>query len=1219
MIFVKDFLNDQKILSSFPETADPLVSVILPTYRRFREGFLERSIRSVLSQNFTDFELLVMDDGSSDGSNEFIERVRAEDPRLIHVRHEQNCGLPALRVNEGIELARGRYLAFQFDDDLWKPNALDDLVEAAERNPSSVIVGRALFSTRVGEHLLPEKDVDLVTLYEQNRFANNSVLFPRSLVDRYGMYDPHIGMRRLCDWDLWLRLGREVPIILLDKVVSQVFEANEGAIGLTVPWDMPLFRYLHSIPRNHLLTLENWRDYPVDALQIGRVEVAHDFRRRLYEEQIVPFYFKMRHIFPGLGSFSATLPPDRPKSVMYTKRSYDVSNEVTVTHYDRLAAQRHSFKSYYQLLEETGPETLQEADLLLLMRTVEDEAVELAEMAMSTGKPFGLHLDDDLLNFHEYGAQFDYLAPGTPYHDNLSELIGRADAVLVTNEHIREMVAPLNPRVLPHNNTIPDDRLPADVHPRGRQIKIGYVGSGYRIEEFRHIWEALVRISQEYKDRVSFEFWGLDVSSLPALASPVVQQPFTFSYFHYLDRLQEADFDILLTPMLEKPRPRLGKSLIKYYETAAAGALGIFSDVPQYRRLPEDLTCLKATNTAESWYDTLRRAIEMPAETFDLMRRRLLAHVREEFSAGAQIDLHEAALRALEFHARTRQKRYEDGKPRALYVLHSVHYGGAEIQLYRRLRLARRYGLEPIVVIPSFVQNSESGIRLRQDLEAEGIQLEAVEYACFTEPRSPAEYFSEPERDQIRELIERTNPSLVHTVTFIPSFGQVCAEMNVPHISTMYAVEEDFAWQPDHQPFKHSDVVQSDCLRYVSRWSELLDSANKVCARDNAPQELFDLGQRKYLESIGQPPEDRAGQPLRLLLTGTFQERKQQLETIEAVGKLVQEGYDLRLDLYGYTHFFPEYLDRCRQSIQRLGLQERVRIQDFSEDIAGILDGADMLLSLSTYESFPGSIKDAFAAGVLVVATPVGGVGELVIDGVSGILCPGTSVDELAAGIRRALDLSPAERTCIAEQGRRIARLELHPYRTANDLFRMYIRAIDNAQGLQPAESAVILRSRPARRSAGAAASGKVKSPASPPTGVHGIGPGLTYTFRPRQADWSGLDVLVGTHMRPASGQLVLTVHSPGGRALRRVAVDLDGARDNDWLSFRFPAIRNASGVSFLLKFELANPGPETVVSLYQTSPNPRREVATARHFAQRIGLTLQGRNLYCREWYDAN
>jgi glycosyltransferase involved in cell wall biosynthesis len=293
MIRVRDFLLDQRVFRAERAPRNPAVSVVLPTYRQGRTGLLERAIASVLGQTFGDLELIVVDDGSRDGSLEVIRTWRARDPRVVHVRHDRNAGLPALRVNEGIELARGRLVAFQFDDDRWRPRALAALVEGARRGERPiVVVGKAECVDRrmPGSMVLPPGTLRLGRLRKANQIANNTVLVPRTLFDRHGMYDCHIGMRRLCDWDLWLRLIRHVDFVVVDEVISDVAFANPGAIGLTVPYDLPLFRQIAAISRDALLGPERWRDYEVDARRIGATELAADIWRRLHEEQIVPYY-----------------------------------------------------------------------------------------------------------------------------------------------------------------------------------------------------------------------------------------------------------------------------------------------------------------------------------------------------------------------------------------------------------------------------------------------------------------------------------------------------------------------------------------------------------------------------------------------------------------------------------------------------------------------------------------------------------------------------------------------------------------------------------------------------------------------------------------------------------------------------------------------------------------------------------------------------------------
>jgi len=1203
VLHARRFLQDQSVRRVGAESPTPSVSVVLPTYRR--RDSLKRAIESVLAQTLEALELIVIDDGSRDGSADLIAAFQARDPRVVHVRHERNCGLPALRVNEGIELSRGRFLAFQFDDDTWRPRALESLMAGASRaEEPAVVVGRARFTSCDQTWTLPAVELSLPALYEQNRFANNAVLVPREMLDRHGLYDCHIGMRRLCDWDLWLRLLKRERFIVVDDVITDVQEGRPGAVGLTVPWDLALFRFLHDVPRDDLLVSGRWHDYPVDTLRPADVEVPNDLRRRLWEEHVAPYYFRFRHVFPELEGFSATLPPRR-RSVVYTKGSYDVSNDVTLNHYDVLTSRRDTYKAHFEPLTQVDPGFARDNDAMLLVRAVEDRALTLLDEAERGATPIGFYLDDDLLTFHEFGPEFAYLAPGTAYHRNLEEALRRVDAAWVTTDSIGESVVKLNPRLLPHANAVPAHALPDDVVARDPRHpwRIGYVGSGYRREEFARIWDGLRRFSDEQRERVTFEFWGLDVSSFPRLASPTVARPFTFSYARYLDQLKAARFDLLLCPLLDQPRPRLGKSLIKYSEAAVAGALGVFSDVPPYRGLTAGQTCLKATNDPGAWYDALTGTLAMSGAEFDRLRRRALAHVREEFTEAAQVHKHEAAWRATEFHALTRRQRQADGRPRVVYVLHSAHYGGGEIQLWRRLRLARRYGVEPIVVLPRVLQTTDTAVSIVRSLTAEGIAVEFVDYVCLDRPRAPSP--DRLERDEVREFLERAAPALVHSVTFVPAFGEVCRKLGIPHVASLYAIDDAFAWPGERPDVGHAQVVQSDCLRYARRWSELLGT-EPICAREVVPEGVFALGRDRALAALGTDPASPQ-LPIRLAMTGTIQERKSQLEAIEAVAGLRKEGLPFRLDIHGYTHFFPDYVERCRREVARHGLTEEVAFRGFDDDPLHVLSTADVVLSLSTFESFPSALKEAMAAGVLVVATPVGGIPELVVDGVTGILCADTSVPALTDGIRRALKLPPEDRARMVAQARRVARSEFHPSRAASDLFSMYVRAIElrdqSARGTRPVASAV----------PGSAPLGRIEHPESRPASHVLIRRGVSYRLVPGEGSWTGVDILVGTHETAASGDLRLRVYSDEGRLLREAQADLARARDNDWLSFRFEAIEASGRRPFSLRFRLSAP-PRTRFSIYEANPGE----GWWRRALRRAGLPLPGNRLYCRKWYAA-
>ena len=109
----------------------PTVSVILPTYNRAR--FLPEAFASIRAQTLTDWELIVVDDGSTDNTPELVAELSKSMPRPVrHIRHE-NRGAYGAR-NTGLDQAAGRYLAFFDSDDLWRPHHLQDCAAALDAN-----------------------------------------------------------------------------------------------------------------------------------------------------------------------------------------------------------------------------------------------------------------------------------------------------------------------------------------------------------------------------------------------------------------------------------------------------------------------------------------------------------------------------------------------------------------------------------------------------------------------------------------------------------------------------------------------------------------------------------------------------------------------------------------------------------------------------------------------------------------------------------------------------------------------------------------------------------------------------------------------------------------------------------------------------------------------------------------------------------------------------
>ncbi len=184
----------------------PKVSVILPTYNR--ADLLPAAIDSVLGQSFTDFEVLVIDDGSQDDTRRVVAAI--PDPR-IHYFHQKNSGVSAAR-NRGLEVARGEYLAFLDSDDLFLPAKLAFQVAQLDADPAlGMVAGGFRYIDWQGAWLAERRpwvfqpNLDLSTVLLGAAIITNSVLLRKDWLERVG--DFKVGLSWAEDLDLWLRLA----------------------------------------------------------------------------------------------------------------------------------------------------------------------------------------------------------------------------------------------------------------------------------------------------------------------------------------------------------------------------------------------------------------------------------------------------------------------------------------------------------------------------------------------------------------------------------------------------------------------------------------------------------------------------------------------------------------------------------------------------------------------------------------------------------------------------------------------------------------------------------------------------------------------------------------------------------------------------------------------------------------------------------------------------
>ena len=187
----------------------PQVSVVIPT--RDRWELLQRALRGALGQTGVELEVVVVDDGSADGTPERL--AGHSDERLRVVRHERSLGVARAR-NDGIAAAHGEWVAFLDDDDLWAPDKLSRQLAAGERAGAALVFARVVeldASLRALRLMhLPRAEGLERTLLDTNVIPTpSSVLARTELVREVGSFDEEL--RVLADWDLWLALAARGP------------------------------------------------------------------------------------------------------------------------------------------------------------------------------------------------------------------------------------------------------------------------------------------------------------------------------------------------------------------------------------------------------------------------------------------------------------------------------------------------------------------------------------------------------------------------------------------------------------------------------------------------------------------------------------------------------------------------------------------------------------------------------------------------------------------------------------------------------------------------------------------------------------------------------------------------------------------------------------------------------------------------------------------------
>lgn len=240
------------------------VSIVMPCYNS--EKYISEAIDSILQQTYANWELIIVDDGSTDGSKNIINKFKQRDERIKVLLNKENKGVSAAR-NLGIRNCSGQYIAFLDSDDIARAKRLETEVRFLETNKKYGAVGSQvqvidLESHIIGKSSLPVTWADLrKIMFFKNPFICSSMMVRKSIIEKYQIsFDEHIKIGE--DFLFWIELSRYCNILVLKDYLA-AYRLNTG--GIAHKWKIRLKIENNCCESYKKIYLKLWKDRKIDV------------------------------------------------------------------------------------------------------------------------------------------------------------------------------------------------------------------------------------------------------------------------------------------------------------------------------------------------------------------------------------------------------------------------------------------------------------------------------------------------------------------------------------------------------------------------------------------------------------------------------------------------------------------------------------------------------------------------------------------------------------------------------------------------------------------------------------------------------------------------------------------------------------------------------------------------------------------------------------------
>lgn len=297
----------------------PIVSVIIPAFNA--ENYIGEAISSVLNQDFKDYEIIVINDGSTDQT---VRIVSDFSDYRINLINQPNSGISKAR-NRGIEESKGQYIAFLDADDTWFPNKLSLLVSFLNNNQEYAMVysrGELIDSNGQLIGFFPYKGFEgnilKKLLLNASLIHSSSILIQKNILDSYKGFDSNINHYE--DWDLWLRIAARYKIGFLKDVLLKIRINKEGNTARTMNDESKLYDVLYIANRIFQIS-----GFPISLKPLKRQVISYVYKMEGFRNMHFHQMKKARQLFiQSIKSYA--LNPELYFAVIYTLIGARISN-----------------------------------------------------------------------------------------------------------------------------------------------------------------------------------------------------------------------------------------------------------------------------------------------------------------------------------------------------------------------------------------------------------------------------------------------------------------------------------------------------------------------------------------------------------------------------------------------------------------------------------------------------------------------------------------------------------------------------------------------------------------------------------------------------------------------------------------------------------------------------------------------------------------------------